>query len=64
MYSYFAVRSAGYRVPKLVAMSVTFLQIMQMFVGTYITLYAFLNFNNCPGAQRPPIYLGMVMYGM
>ena len=65
MYSYFAVRSSGYRVPKPVAMSVTFLQILQMFVGTFITLYAYLNLgDNCPNVQRFPIYLGMAIYGM
>ena len=63
MYSYFAARSAGYRIPKSIMMSITFLQIMQMFVGVFITGYAYLNLDNCPYAQRPPIYLGMAMYG-
>ena len=63
MYSYYTVRSAGYRVPKLIAMSITFLQIMQMFAGTFVTAYTYLNLDNCPYVQRPPIYLGIVMYG-
>ena len=63
MYSYYVVRSAGYRVPKLIAMSVTVLQIMQMFAGTFVTAYIYLNLDNCPHVKRSPVYMGLAMYG-
>lgn len=64
MYTYFAIRSTGYRLPKLLAMSVTLLQILQMFICTLIIVYSYWNLSNCPYAQRPPIYFGLTMYGM
>ncbi|KAL1454156.1 hypothetical protein WDU94_010437 [Cyamophila willieti] len=38
MYTYYAFRAMGYRPPKMIAMSVTFLQITQMVVGLVINL--------------------------
>lgn len=42
MYPYYAVRAAGIRPPKWVAMVVTTSQIAQMMMGTYIVCYAFV----------------------
>lgn len=41
MYSYYAARSLQWRVPRLVAMTITSLQIIQMVLGFYVSLYAF-----------------------
>lgn len=37
MYTYYAVTSVGYRLPKLVSMTVTFLQTLQMLIGVGIS---------------------------
>lgn len=41
MYGYFTLRALQYRVPKLVAMLITTLQIVQMVFGFYVSYYAF-----------------------
>lgn len=41
MYSYYAARALGYRVPKKIAMVITISQIIQMVVGCYVTYYAY-----------------------
>ena len=40
MYSYYAIRAAGYKLPKHISMSVTLAQIVQMILGTYFVVYA------------------------
>lgn len=40
MYSYYAIRAAGYRLPKPIAMSITLSQIIQMIMGCYFVFYA------------------------
>lgn len=59
MYSYYALRSIGIRLPKAVAISITLLQIIQMIFGFLITIYAHLNIgNNCPD-----VYPHLTIYG-
>ncbi|XP_074597012.1 very long chain fatty acid elongase 6-like [Brevipalpus obovatus] len=41
MYSYYATRSLGWRLPRFLAMSITTAQIMQMIVGCYVTYYGY-----------------------
>jgi len=41
MYSYFALRSLGFRVPKQVAMLITGSQILQMVLGCFVTYYGY-----------------------
>ena len=43
MYSYYALRANGVRVPRWVAQAITTLQLSQMFVGVFVTLRAFYN---------------------
>ena len=40
MYSYYAIRAAGYKLPKIFSMSITVSQIVQMIMGTYFVVYA------------------------
>jgi elongation of very long chain fatty acids protein 6 len=42
MYSYFAARGAGFKVPEKLAMSITALQIAQMVINTLNNLYTVL----------------------
>lgn len=42
MYSYYAAKAMGIKTPKSLAMTITFSQLIQMLVGTYVTYYAFL----------------------
>ena len=59
MYSYYALRSIGIRMPRSLAMTITSLQILQMIVGLLITLYAHLSIgNNCPN-----VYSNLTIYG-
>lgn len=41
MYSYYALRALQYRIPRVIAMSITSLQILQMILGFYTSFYAF-----------------------
>ncbi|XP_015791962.1 elongation of very long chain fatty acids protein 6 [Tetranychus urticae] len=41
MYSYYALRASGFRVPKPIAMCITSSQILQMIMGFYVTYYAY-----------------------
>jgi elongation of very long chain fatty acids protein 6 len=41
MYSYYALRSLGFRIPKQMAMAITTSQIIQMIIGAYVTWYAY-----------------------
>ena len=43
MYSYYAGRAMGVRIPRWMAQIITILQLSQMFVGVYVTLLAFYN---------------------
>lgn len=41
MYSYYALRSLGFRVPKQISMAITSCQILQMIAGSYVIYYAY-----------------------
>ena len=41
MYAYYAARSLQWKMPRIVAMAITALQIMQMVFGFYVSFYAF-----------------------
>ena len=66
MYSYYALRANGIRVPRWAAQAITLLQLSQMFVGVFVTLRAFYNDRSgrVPGCTVPNdlIILEVVMY--
>ena len=41
MYSYYALKSLGVRIPRQLAMSITISQIAQMIMGAFVSFYAF-----------------------
>lgn len=41
MYSYYALKAKGFRIPKPFAVSITLLQIIQMVVGLFVTSYIY-----------------------
>lgn len=64
MYSYFALRSLGYRLPKQMAMAITTSQIIQMIVGAYVIWYAYYRKSQgdaCNITQSTATF-GLVMY--
>lgn len=65
MYSYYAARILKIRVPKQLAMTITSLQILQMIVGCFVTVYAQLAVNSgrpCEITQST-LNLSIVCYG-
>ena len=66
MYSYYALRAKGVRVPRWAAQAITTLQLSQMFVGVFVTLRAFYNDRSgrVPGCTVPNDLIAMeaVMY--
>ena len=67
MYSYYACRAMGVRVPRWVAQTITILQLSQMFVGVFVTLRALYNDRSgrVPGCivRNDLIVMATVMYG-
>ena len=67
MYSYYACRAMGVRVPRWVAQTITILQLSQMFVGVFVTLRAFYNDRSgrVPGCtvRNDIIVMETIMYG-
>lgn len=64
MYSYYALRSLGFRIPKQMAMAITTCQILQMIAGAYVIWYAYILKNQgypCKIGHTSAI-LGLVMY--
>ncbi|XP_063956958.1 very long chain fatty acid elongase 6-like [Lytechinus pictus] len=64
MYSYYAIRAAGFRVNRKIAMVITSLQLLQMFVGIYAVLYAvhqIANGHRCD-TKTPELVFGVVIY--
>ena len=47
MYSYYAFRAMGIRLPKLLAMFITLSQISQMIMGFYVTYYSYIHADSC-----------------
>ena len=65
MYSYYALRAAGFKVPSHVAQLITVSQISQMFVGVYINVVAYrahINGWDCD-VNMNAFYMGVVIYG-
>lgn len=64
MYSYYALRSLGIRLPKQMAMAITTSQIVQMIIGAYVTWYAWYRKSQgdaCNITQATATF-GLVMY--
>ncbi|XP_067343570.1 very long chain fatty acid elongase 6-like isoform X2 [Channa argus] len=63
MYSYFAARAAGVRVPRPFAMIITAFQILQMVIGLLIQglVFLWLHEEDCP-SQVDNIFWGSLMY--
>ena len=66
MYSYYAGRALGVRIPRWIAQIITFFQLSQMFVGVYVTVLAFYNVRSgrVPGCtvRDEFIYWATAMY--
>jgi elongation of very long chain fatty acids protein 6 len=64
MYSYYALRAAGMKVPKLVAQLITTMQLIQMVIAFSITLYALVQKKSGSGCQVDDanIALALVCY--
>ena len=65
MYSYYAGRALGVKIPKPIAMVITGSQLIQMMVGAYVTYYAFerkLNNEYC-NISYGTAKLALIMYG-
>ncbi|KAI1300137.1 putative fatty acid elongation protein 3 [Halotydeus destructor] len=61
MYTYYALRAAGIRLPKQLSMAITLSQTTQMFIGLYVTLRAY-NLN-C-GNYLPAVLGGLFTYSI
>ena len=65
MYTYYAVRTAGYRVPNVVSKFVTILQLSQMFVALFINLVSYRSYmrgEDCD-INMSVFYVGLAIYG-
>lgn len=64
MYSYYACRAMGYKVPNFIAQFITLLQLSQMFVGVFVTALVYYNEGRIPGCrvERDLFYMATVMY--
>ena len=64
MYSYYALRALGVRIPRQLAMTITISQIIQMVMGTFVTFYAyFAKVNDRPcDMSFSTAYAGIAIY--
>ena len=66
MYSYFAIKSAGLYLPSQIALFITILQILQMFIGLFVNFTVFqrsvIQGLYCE-VDHMAIYMGFVVYG-
>ncbi len=66
MYGYYSLRSASIRVPSDLALLITVLQILQMFVGLFVNCYVYYQSivleKEC-NTMSSTIYMGLVVYG-
>lgn len=64
MYSYYAVRAAGFRVNRKIAMLITSLQLSQMFMGLFAVFYAVYHQAYGHGCETevPELIFGVVIY--
>ena len=65
MYSYFALRSLGFKIPKQIAMFITVSQIIQMVLGCFVTYYGYSLSQRGEYCQIPEATakLALTMYG-
>lgn len=65
MYSYFAVRAAGWRVPMLISKAITFMQIAQMLMGLAVNLAVYAAFSSGQDCDvtYTYFYVGIFIYG-
>lgn len=65
MYTYYALRALGVRIPRQLAMSITISQIAQMIMGTFVTFYAFyaksIKGRSCD-ISMSTLYFGVAIY--
>lgn len=64
MYSYYALRALGFRIPKQMAMAITTSQIAQMIMGAFVTWYAYHRKSHgdaCNITKETATY-GLIMY--
>lgn len=64
MYSYYALRAMGIKLPKPFAMLITISQIVQMIMGAFVVFYAYYvksNFGECR-VSYSALYAGMLIY--
>nr|XP_027194467.1 elongation of very long chain fatty acids protein 6-like [Dermatophagoides pteronyssinus] len=64
MYSYYAIRALGIRLPKPLAMTITSAQIVQMIIGSIVTFYAYyirVSGREC-GISMDRLYAGLAIY--
>ena len=66
MYTYFACRALGVKIPQWIAKSITLMQLSQMFVGVYVTVLGYYNMKSgrIPGCilRDDIFYLAVIMY--
>lgn len=62
MYSYYALRAIGFRLPKPLAMFITLSQLSQMVVGFYVTYYSYIHADTCRMPKNVSVW-GLLMYG-
>ncbi len=64
MYSYYAIRSIGFRVPKSIAMCITLSQTIQMVFGIFVTSYALYikSIGHSCEISYSTIYFGIAIY--
>ncbi|XP_017492175.1 PREDICTED: elongation of very long chain fatty acids protein 6-like, partial [Rhagoletis zephyria] len=64
MYSYYALRALGVRIPRQLAMCITISQIAQMVMGTFVTFYAFYAKSNGRQCDMSfsTLYAGIAIY--
>jgi len=67
MYLYYAATSMKYKVPEAISISITVIQITQMFIGVFVNTYwtyLYLNNYNCAcGAPKTMVASAILMYG-
>lgn len=62
MYTYYALRAIGVKLPKPVALSITLIQISQMLIGFYVCYFGYVTSLPCHFPKYLGIY-GMMVYG-
>ena len=62
MYTYFALAAMGFRLPKALAMTITSVQIVQMFLGFFVSIAAF-HYNSLCETTLDNSIVGILLYG-